>query len=261
MVKARTIRMATALTVIGVGVPLTVIANSRSTQAGTTPTGAVTQVGSAAGTASGARAATGATSTGTSSGTTAASASGSGTSGNLPADKMTVGGSKIVVSTPDVDVVLLQAQMRTSNVADLVFQVTSECSIITTVTTTGNDTQRAAGTIRMWVTVDGQQVGVIPSTQGTSDDGKVVFCNQEYSSTTSGFTADPNATIKTYLATKHADGFNWVAMNVGNGVHTIQLHGYLTPETTDPAKDMAQMVVGNRTMVVNVTTNAQNTAS
>jgi hypothetical protein len=258
MGKAQTIRLATALTVIGIGVPLTVIANSRATSAGTNLSGAAAQVGTQAGSATGSTATTKA-GTGTSSGATATSASGSGTTTNFPADKMTVGGSTIQVSDPNLDVVLLSAQMRTSSVADLAFSVSSECSIITQVTTTGNDTQSAFGQIRMWVTVDGNDVGVVPGTQGTSDDGHVVFCNQAYSSTTSGFTADPNATIKTYLETEHANAFNWVAMNVGNGIHTIQLHGELTQ--THTANGSAQMVVGNRTLMVNVTTNAQNTAS
>jgi hypothetical protein len=258
MGKAQTIRLATALTVIGVGVPLTVIANSRATSAGTNLGGAAAQVGTQAGSATGTtKAATGTAATG--SGTTATSASGSGTTTNYPADKMTVGGSTFAVSGPNTDVILLQAKMRTSNVADLAFSVTSECSIVTDVTTTGNDMQSAFGQVRMWVTVDGKDVGVVPGTQGTTDDGHVVFCNQAYSSTTKGFTADPNASIETYLETKHANAFNWVAMNVGSDVHTIELHGELTQ--THTANGKAEMVVGSRTMVVNVTTNAQNTAS
>src|SRR5207245_73552 len=69
MGKAQTIRLATALTVIGIGVPLTVIANSRATSAGTNLSGAAAQVGTQAGSATGTtKAATAGT---TSSGTTA----------------------------------------------------------------------------------------------------------------------------------------------------------------------------------------------
>lgn len=257
MGKARTIRIATALTVIGVGVPLTVIANSHAATAGTTPSTSVAQVGSATGALSGTSAGT--ATSGTTSGTTSGSASSSGTTTNLPADKMTVAASKLDIAGPNADVVLLSAQMRTSNPADLTFMVSAECSIVTSVTTMGNDSQQAFGQIRMWVTIDGQPVGVIPATQGQSDDGRVVFCNQTYSSTTSGYTVD-NPTVNTYLQTKHADAFNWVAMNVGNGVHTVQLHAELTQQVTDPSKDSAQMVVGNRTIVVNTTETAQNQA-
>ena len=42
--------------------------------------------------------------------------------------------------------------------------------------------------------------------------------------------------------------------------HTIQLHGELT-QSAQTAKSTSEMVVGNRTLMVNVTTNAQNTAS
>ena len=260
MGKAQTIRIATALTVIGIGVPLTVIANSHGATAGILP-GAATQLGATGSSTSGSSvAAAGTSGSSTSSGTTSGSASSTGTTGNLPADKMTVTASKAVVSSPNTDVVVLQAQMRTSNPADLTFMLTSECSIVTSVTTMGNDTQSAFGQVRMWVTIDDQPVGVIPATQGLSDDGHVVFCNQAYSSSTSGFVTDSNATIKTGLATEHADGFNWVAMNVGNGVHTIQVHAELTQQVNDPSKDSAQAFIGNRTLVVNTTQTAQNQA-
>jgi hypothetical protein len=258
MGKGQTIRIVTALTVIGIGVPLTVIANNRAGLAGTDIGNVAAQAGStisgATGTSVGS--ATGSSATSSTSGTTATSASGSGSTTNLPADKMTVAGSNVEVATPDTDVVVLQAQMRTSNVADLVFQVSSECSIVTDVTNTGDTTSSAEGTIQMWVTVDDKPVGVIPGTQGQSDTGMVTFCNRKYSTTTSGFL--PTQTIETYEATKSANAFNWVAMNVGSGVHTIKLHAMLTHDETGTATD--SMVVGNRTLVVNTTQTAQNQA-
>jgi len=273
MGKAQGIRLAVALTVIGVGVPLTVIANSRSSEAGTTPTGAVTQVGSQVGAVTGAgssaagasRAATGTVSgaakvAGTTSGTptpTPSSCSSTGNS-NLPADKMTVGASTAQVFGPGDNVTLLCARMKTSTTADLTFSVTLECSILTSVTTTGNDTQTAMGDIKVWVEVDGHNVGVLPAQPGQSDDGKVTFCNRTFTATTSNFTADSSATIQDYENTKDANAFNWVALSVGNQVHTISVHCTLTQTTTNSTKDMAKAVVGARTVTVDATHNAQN---
>jgi hypothetical protein len=254
----RKLRTAGAFAVVAVGVPAAVIGNMNHGQAVTT-SNAGAALGSATNVATGTAATNTGTATGSSTGTTSTGTTSTGTT-NLPADKMTVTGSTIEVSGPNADVVLLSAQMRTSTVADLTFQMAAECSIVTDVTTTGNDMQSAFGQVRIWVEVDGQAVGVMSNQPGQrTDDGKVVFCNQAYSSTTKGFTADPNASIETYLATKHANAFNWVATNVGNGVHTITVHAELTQDTT--ANGKADMVVGSRTLVVDTTTNAVNQAS
>lgn len=256
MGKARTIRIATALTVIGVGVPLTVIANSRATQAGSTPTGTAAQLGSAAGALSGSS--TKASTSGTA-GTTSGSASSTGTTTNYPADKMTVAGSKLAVISPNADVVLLSGRMRTSNPADLTFAVTLECSIVTALANGANDTQTAQGQVQVWVEVDGKNVGVVPAQPGAGDDGRVTFCNRTYTVTTS-FPNDPNAMLDQYISTKDANAFNWAAMNVGATVHTIEVHATLTASSTDPTKDQAEAMVGNRTLVVNTTETAQNQA-
>jgi len=256
MGKAQTIRIATALTVIGVGVPLTVIANSHGATAGTTPTTNVAQLG-AAGALSGTS--TAGTSGTASSGTTAGSASATGTTTNYPADKMTVAASKLAVIDPQADVVLLSGKMRTSNPADLTFSVTLECSILTALSNSANDTQTAQGEVDVWIEVDGKRVGVQPAQPGQSDDGSVTFCNRVYTVTTS-FPNDPNAMLDQYISTKDANAFNWVAMNVGSAIHTIEVHATLTSSSTDPTKDMSKAEVGNRTLVVNTTETAQNQA-
>jgi hypothetical protein len=206
--------------------------------------------------------ATGSTATTT---TTTTSAGTTSSGGNLPADKVTVAASKIDEFSPNADITLLSAQMRTSNPADLTFSVSLECSIITSVTTMGNDSQSAFGEVKVWVEIDGRNVGVLPATQGQSDDGKVVFCNRTYSSTTNGFSEAGNSgnqdpTITTFENTKAANAFNWVALNVGNGIHTISIHATLSQQVTDSTKDMAKAVVGNRTVVVDTTETAQNMA-
>ena len=257
MGKAQTIRIATALTVIGVGVPLTVIANSHGATAGTTPSTNVAQIGSAGSALSGTSSSAG--TSGSASGTSSGAASSTGTTTNYPADKMAVAGSKVAVVAPNADVVLLSGKMRTSNPADLTFSVTLECSIVTALANGANDTQTAQGQVQVWIEVDGKNVGVVPAQPGAGDDGKVTFCNRTYTVTTS-FPNDPNAMLDQYIATKDANAFNWAAMNVGAQIHTIEVHATLTASSTDPTKDQAEAMVGSRTLVVNTTQTAQNQA-
>jgi hypothetical protein len=174
---------------------------------------------------------------------------------NMPADKMTVTGANFDVAGPGEKIPLLSAQMRTSAVEDLVFQVTAECAILTALSTNNNDTQNATGTARVWVEVDGQAVPVVPGHQGSDGDGHVVFCNRAYQRTTSFL--DPTATIDDFIDTREANAFNWVAMNLGNGIHQINVFGELT-QTATSTKDTVKVVIGNRTLVVNPTTYIQN---
>src|SRR5439155_11314101 len=62
-----------------------------------------------------------------------------GAAGNFPADKVTATGQKPDIVGPGSSVTLLgPVKMRTSTPADLVLQVTAECSILTELTTQGN---------------------------------------------------------------------------------------------------------------------------
>jgi hypothetical protein len=179
-----------------------------------------------------------------------------GAADNLPADKVTTTGSRVQRAAPGSNVTLLgPVRMRTSTVEDLVLQVSAECSILTELTTNGNDSQDAMGQVRVWVEVDGRAVGVVPNKPGASDDGKVVFCSRAHHRDTSGFVADGNATIHDYLRTRDANAFNWATVNVGNGIHTIVVKGELTRTATN--KGVAEAVVGNRTLVVQPTTYMQ----
>jgi len=260
MGKAQTIRIVTAFAVIGIAVPLTVIANSRAGVAGTDVGSLAAQAGSTVSGATGSSAGTAAGSSATSSGaTTNTSASGSGSTTNYPADKMTVAASKLAQISPNADVVLLSGKMRTSNPADLTFSVTLECSILTAVANNAKDSQTAEGQVQVWIEVDGHNVGVEPAQPGQGDDGKVTFCNRTYTVTTN-FMNESGDVLDQYIATKDANAFNWEAMNVGAQIHTIEVHATLTASSTDPTKDQAQAEVGNRTLVVNTTQTAQNQA-
>lgn len=187
----------------------------------------------------------------------------------MPADHVEVNGAAPDVFGPQADTVLLNKYIRTSTTADLVLDVTAECSIVTDVvdnvnTNTNNSTQ---GQIKIWITVDGRPVPV--SSDDTVDPGKVVFCDRTFAMDAKQFSADENAaTIETYDATRDANGFNWVALNVGNGIHHVVVHGELI--STSPAcsataanpgatgSTCSEAVVGKRTLIIDPTHMAPN---
>lgn len=169
-----------------------------------------------------------------------------------PADKVVASGSTIEVAGPGEEMTLLTGTVRSSTPSDLLLSVTAECAITTNLETVGDDNSRAEGSVEVWVEIDGERVGVnnvgtSTTTAEAQDDGEVVFCNRAYERTTSMFD-DQNATIETFLDTRQAHGFNWVALNVGNGIHEIEVKARLTETSTNNAT--AEVAVGNRTLVV-----------
>lgn len=162
-----------------------------------------------------------------------------------PADKVVAHGSDVEVFGPGVDVTLLAGTMKTSSPTDLLLSVSLECSILTEVTTVGNDNQEAFGRIEVWVEIDGVPVGVTET-----DDGRVVFCDRAHQQETTLFD-DEDATIRSYLATRTANAFNWARLNVGSGVHTIVVKGTLTEEATQNA--VAEAAIGKRTFIAEPT--------
>lgn len=145
--------------------------------------------------------------------------------------------------------------MRVSPPTDLIIQVTAECAIFTALTTTGNDTAQAFGEVKVWVELDGTHV---PVATADLDEGRVVFCNRRYHRTTTLFD-DEDATIESFIDTRTANGFNWLALNAGSyddpangfGIIDVAVKATLTEGTMGDAT--AEAVVGNRTVIVEPT--------
>jgi hypothetical protein len=182
---------------------------------------------------------------------------------NYPADKMTVAASGLDTAAPNQTIPVLKATMRTSTVEDLVLSLSEECGIYTAVTVTGTDNQYAFGQIKMMVTIDNPNdtapdaahiVKVSPD--DTNDPGKVVFCNRNHQAT-STFLA--NESYGSFIRTRDANAFNWLAPNVGNGIHTITV--WAQYQTSNSASGTAEAVIGKRSLVVQPTTQAQNQAT
>jgi len=170
---------------------------------------------------------------------------------HTPADKVVAAGSTVqrVPANEPGKTFLMGATMKTSKPTDLILMVTAECSIITDVTT-GPDTtadttsaQEAEGRIRMWVEIDGKQVPINsmsnppqdPAAQPAGEEkDKVTFCNRVHrQELTDGENDDDGIDkMRTYLKTKDANAFNWLRLNLGSGLHTIQVYADLCVRTT-----------------------------
>jgi hypothetical protein len=174
----------------------------------------------------------------------------------IPANKVAASGSETEVSGPNVDVILLSETVKINNPTDLIVSASAECSIVTQVKTTGSEVETATARIVMWVTIDGVPV---PVSDENTDKGEVVFCDRVHQQETNlaGDTDndDNDDTIRTYLSTRTANAFNWMALNVGrtgtnNNVHKIELHARLETQGNPADDTFAQAVVGNRTLIL-----------
>jgi len=164
------------------------------------------------------------------------------TANHLPADKIGVAGSAIQEVGPG-EKVLLTSTLRNSTPTDLMIQVTSECALWTNITSPSSE---AVASVTVWVTLDGVPVPVTSDpAQGGPDDGKVVFCNRDFKILA---LLSPQELIQLCLSSKSANAFNWVAMNVGNGIHTIEVRASLDQRVTGIG--FAQAAVGKRTLIV-----------
>ena len=179
-----------------------------------------------------------------------------------PADKVVAAGSTIEVIGPNTETTILTSTLRTSKPTDLILAVSMECSIFTGLVTGpstdgGTDSATAAGHIRAWIEIDGQIVPVNSMSEppqltptGGSEDDKVTFCNRTYSRTVtdSENLLDGQDIEDDYIATKNANAFNWLRLNLGSGVHEIVVKATLLQETAGDAT--AEAVIGNRSLIV-----------
>ncbi len=181
---------------------------------------------------------------------------------HMPADKVVASGSKLVVTGPNAATELLKATLRTSSTTDLILSVSMECSIFTRLVTGpsdngGTDSATAAGHIRAWVEIDGKIVPINseasplqPVPAAGTDDDKVTFCNRTYSRTVTDAEdpLDGQDIEDDYIATKDANAFNWLRLNLGSGAHTIKVWASLIQSTSGDAT--AEAAIGNRSLIV-----------
>ena len=173
-----------------------------------------------------------------------------------PADKVNVSASTVEVMQTQVGlgasssgpVTLLSGTFRNSTPTDLIIQVTAECALWTDIVSPESE---AAATVTVWVELDGARVPVTSDSNGDGvfddpDDGKVIFCNRAFRISTPLFVGDA---IRLFQKTRSANAFNWGALNVGNGIHTLVVKAQLDASVTGVGT-FAQAAVGKRTLVV-----------
>lgn len=184
------------------------------------------------------------------------------------ANKLAVAGSTLQTTGPNEQpIVVLDETMKVSSPRDLILQLTSECSIVTALSTRDSgDTETATGRVEMWITIDGTTV---PVSQDDITGGRTVFCDREYSRTVTDQDGDGKIDREDdYIATRTANAFNWVAFDAGvtydkpyngNNILDIEVLARFT-KTTDACtlgNTCSEALIGNRTLVVE-NTNAQN---
>lgn len=103
--------------------------------------------------------------------------------------------------------------------------------ITTEIAGTSRDEDFIMAQVQMWVEVDGKPVPV-----ASGDDGRVLFCKTERSSSTIQEALNLGTELRTvetqFMASKSANSFNWLAPNVGNGTHTVEVKARVRQAST-----------------------------
>ncbi|MBW3614364.1 MAG: hypothetical protein KY439_03525 [Actinobacteria bacterium] len=143
----------------------------------------------------------------------------------------------------------------------MILQVSMECSIVTdNVILSSSARGRREGTDgghrqgldrdrRPHLPIVSQSRPPQPPPPPGDETDKVTFCNRVFNRTVQD-AEDPEDGYdrsRDYLATKSANAFNWVRLNMGSGVHEIKLYADLSHFAT--AGSTASAFVGNRSMI------------
>jgi hypothetical protein len=149
----------------------------------------------------------------------------------------------------------LSAIIKTSEKADLIISVTAECALATDVKIKGSgkeETSTSMAQIKIKVLVDGEEA--IP--------GEVVFAYRKMELKgllwapedfdpidPENLLALPEQYIEIYEETRTANAFNFIAKNIGSGVHDIQVQ-VMTDASSDFEGARLGAILGKRTLVV-----------
>jgi hypothetical protein len=179
---------------------------------------------------------------------------------NIPSAKTAMySGDVEWASASSVTEVLDPVQIKTGEPKDLVISVSAECVLLTNSKLTGKTSEDSGASIMVTVLVDGEE----------ADPGQVTFASRtvrikgDLTHPWAGEDCDADPTtevqepcehwIMLFMDTKTANTFNFIAQDVGSGVHNIevvaQLDAYGVDDPDTPASDYAAMI-GKATVVV-----------
>lgn len=193
--------------------------------------------------------------------------------GVAASDLQVINSTQTANTNPPNPVQLFETTFSTSTVEDLLMNVSAECALYTAVGATGGTatqtTSTATGEVMLWLNLDGKNLptsanagpynntGDPNANPPTTGNGPVVFCDRAMNLSTQGLTAGQIITL--YDNTRDANAFNWFALNVGNGTHTLKVFGDLVSSTMGTGGTITYMtpaasaIIGQRTLTVTPT--------
>ena len=174
-----------------------------------------------------------------------------------PANKTAIGsGSMGAIADSDGWTTIVAGTIKTSTPSDLIVRHNQECAIHTGLNL-DQDNEKATSAVRedIRLVVDGE---VVPATYG-DEDGIVTLCGRAYHIDTNVLSTvydlcafaesldldgdgvpdntevceDDEIYFDSYIRTKQAHGWDWVVIDVGSGVHTVEVQAMLFNELDD----------------------------
>jgi hypothetical protein len=135
---------------------------------------------------------------------------------------------------------LASTSFSTSTTEDLVVNFSTECGLYTAVGGKNNNTttttlpvttsSTALGQVMVWLQLDGRVLPVSANAgAGGPGNGLVSYCSRALNLSTANLS--PQQLIQISENTLDANSFQWFALNVGNGTHTLKVYASLIANT------------------------------
>ena len=149
----------------------------------------------------------------------------------------------------------LSAIIKTSEKSDLIISVTAECALTTDVKIKGSgkeETSTSMAQIKIKVLVDGEEAypGDVVFAYRQMELKGLLWAPEDFEPIDPEELLElPEQYIEIYEETRTANAFNFIAKNVGSGVHDIQVQ-VMTDASSDFEGSRIGAILGKRTLVV-----------
>jgi hypothetical protein len=149
----------------------------------------------------------------------------------------------------------LNSIIKTSEKADLIISLTAECALTTDVKIKGSgkeETSSSMAQIKIRVLVDGEEAtpGEVVFAYRKMELKGLLWAPENFDPIDPENLLDlPEQYIEIYEETRTANAFNFIAKNVGSGVHTIEVQ-VMADASADFEGSRIGAVLGKRTLVV-----------
>jgi hypothetical protein len=126
-------------------------------------------------------------------------------------------------AAPTTWTTVMSTQIKTGNPKDLIMDVSLESALYTTNKIKGNAETETEACVAVKVLVDTEQVGPV-----IIFNDRLVNLKGDLSHTGDFEGTIDSHWIELYIMTKSANAFNWIAEDVGTGVHTVEVQAMVT---------------------------------